>query len=368
MTDTTQLIVEKIEIRLANVPMRRPIVSAVGQYDFWPFLLLDIYTDQGVVGHSYLEFYVLDSAKYIIPAVRKLADTLIGKPVAPTQTFDAAIAQSHLHGRQGVSLIAASAIDMALWDAHAKGAGVPLAVMLGGTVGPVRAYNTNGLWLIPLDRLAEQAAELVAEGNFNAIKIRLGRERLEDDLRAIAEVRRAVAPDVEIMSDFNQGLRPGDALRRLHALDGQGLYWFEEPIVFDDYRQCAQLAARMKTPIQTGENIYGPRDFYNAVQNGAASLYMPDLMRIGGVTGFMRAGAIAGAANVPISSHLYPEFSAHILRVCETADWVEWRDWGNPLLQEPFDVENGQVIVPDRPGAGIEWNEDAVARFGVALD
>jgi mandelate racemase len=158
----------------------------------------------------------------------------------------------------------------------------------------------------------------------------LGRARLEDDLTALAEVRNAIGPNVEIMSDFNQALSFGDALRRLHALDDQGLYWFEEPIVFDNYDQCAQLARELKTPMQIGENIYGPRDFYNAVKIGAADLYMPDLMRIGGVTGFLRCAAIAGAANLPISNHLYPEFSGHLLRVCETSDWLEWRDWGNP--------------------------------------
>jgi mandelate racemase len=100
-----------------------------------------------------------------------------------------------------------------------------------------------------------------------------------------------------------------------------------------------------------------------AVVAQAADLYMPDLMRIGGVTGWMRAAAIAGAAGHPMSNHLYPEVSAHLLRVTESCDWLEWRDWGNPIIAQPFEVKDGFVHVPNRPGNGIEWNEDAIRKF-----
>jgi mandelate racemase len=359
------LVVDGVKIRVTSVPLRRPIVSNVGMYKEWPFILVDLMTRQGLVGRSYLEPYVLGSAKFIVPAIEALADKLVGKPVAPVQNFEQAINLFHLHGRQGVSLIATAAIDMAMWDALAKLAGVPLAVLLGGTIEPVRAYNTNGLWLIPLEKVAAEARELVEEGKFTAIKIRLGRPTLKDDLTALSEVRSAVGDKVRLMSDFNQGMTFGEALHRLHALDNQGLYWFEEPIVFDNYDGSAQLARELKTPLQIGENIYGPRDFYLAVKSQASDFYMPDLMRIGGVTGFLRCAAIAGAAGLPLSNHLYPEFSAHLLNVCETADWLEWRDWGNPLLKDPYEVRDGFVVIPDRPGAGIDWDEKAVHRYSV---
>jgi len=264
---------------------------------------------------------------------------------------------------RGVSVIAAAGLDMAIWDALAQAAGLPLCELLGGTVGKVRTYNTNGLWLLPLDRLAREAQELVAEGNFSAIKIRLGREKLDDDLKALALVRGAIGDEVKLMCDFNQGQTLQEAIWRLHALDDHGLVWFEEPVVFDNFAQSAQLARELKTPVSIGENIYGPRSFYDAVRADAADLYMPDLMRIGGVTGWMRAAAIAGAAGHPLSSHLYPEVSAHLLRVSESADWLEYRDWGNPIIAEPFEVVDGHAIVPNRPGNGIEWNEAAVAKY-----
>ncbi len=360
------LTLRRIDARVLSVPLRRPIVGKVGEYHHWPFILIDVVTEEGIVGHAYLEPYRASATKSILALIEDMAPHGKGKPLAPLDRFETAMKALHFNGRQGTPLIAMAGIDMAMWDALAKSVDLPLVKLLGGTVGPVRAYNTNGLWLIDMDRIADEASSLVEEGDFTAVKIRLGREHVRDDVKAIAEVRRALGDDITLMSDFNQGQTLTSAKRLLHALDDQGLAWFEEPIVFDDYPGCASLRAGLRTPISIGENIFGPRDFLRAVQAGAADCYMPDLMRIGGVTGWLRAAAIAGAANLPLSSHLYPEFSAHLLRVSESADWLEWRDWGNPFLQEPFEVRGGAIHIPDRPGAGIAWNTDAVARFTVS--
>lgn len=359
------LTLERVQVRAVSVPLRRPIVAKVGQYLKWPFILIDVHTREGIVGRAHLEPYLHSAVPYVMAAIQDIADRLKDKVLAPFDWYRDAIGALHLVGREGVSLIAVSGLDMAIWDARAKAAGVPLAVLLGGTTGKVRAYNTNGLWLIPQERLADEAAELVAEGGFKAIKMRLGRPTLKEDLAAIAAVRRAVGDDIQLMCDFNQGLPFGEALLRLHALDDQGLYWFEEPIVYDNLEGCAQLTRELKTPLQIGENIYGPREFHKAVMARAADLYMPDLMRIGGVTGWMRTAAIAGAAGLPLSSHLYPLVSAHLLRVSESADWLEWSDWAAPILAEPFTVKDGYATVPDKPGNGLEWNEDAVKRFAL---
>ena len=144
------------------------------------------------------------------------------------------------------------------------------------------------------------------------------------------------------------------------------MYWFEEPIVYDDLRGLAQLARELKTPIQIGENFYGPRAVREALAANATDLVMPDLMRIGGVSGWMDAAAIAAAAGIPISTHLYPEVSAHLLCVTATAHWLEWQDWANPVLRQPFALENGHLVIPDVPGNGIEWDRAAVARYTAA--
>jgi mandelate racemase len=358
-----ELTVERVRARAVVVPLKRPIVSKVGLFRDWPIILIDLYTHQGVVGRSYLEPYLKQSMRYIVAALDDLGAAAAGKPVAPFDLYRQGIGSLHLVGREGISLIAVSGLDMAAWDALAQAAGQPLSVFLGGTTGPVPAYNSNGLWLTAPDGLAAEASALVAEGGFTALKMRLGRERLADDRAAIAAVREGAGADVKLMCDFNQGLTMGDALLRCHALDGESLYWFEEPTTYDNIPGHAQLARELKTPVQLGENFYGPRLMYQAVQAGACDYLMPDLMRIGGVSGWLRAAAIAGAAGIPMSTHLYPEVAAHLMRVTETAHWLEWQDWADPILREPFELREGQLLVPDRPGQGIEWDEAAVARF-----
>jgi mandelate racemase len=266
-------------------------------------------------------------------------------------------------GYGGMSMIAVSGLDMAAWDALAKAVGVPLCVLLGGSVGAVPAYNSNGLWLSDPAALGEEARQLREEGGFRALKVRLGRAQPRDDLAAIDAIRRAVGEDVRLMADFNQGLNRAEALERCHMLDGAGLAWIEEPLVYEDLEGHAQLASELATPIQIGENFYGPRDLQAALVRRACDLVMPDFMRIGGVTGWLRAAAIAGTAGVPMSTHLYPEVAAHVMRVTETAHWLEWQDWVDPLLQSPFRIADGALHVPDVPGVGLEWNEEAVRRY-----
>ncbi|MEM7224770.1 MAG: enolase C-terminal domain-like protein [Pseudomonadota bacterium] len=354
---------DRLEIRAVAVPLGRPVVSKVGRFDQWPLVLIDLHTKEGVVGQASLAPYLKSSVRAIAATLEQLAELRRGETLAPVEDFHRNTGALHLVGRAGITLIAASGLDMAAWDALAKAAGLPLARLLGGTLAPVPAYNSNGLWLTPLESLAEEASALVEEGGFSALKLRLGRPRLADDLAAISAVRGAVGEDVKLMVDFNQGLSFGDALHRCQALDDEGLYWFEEPIRYDNLAGAAELARRLKTPLQLGENFYGPRDLATALQADACRYVMPDLMRIGGVTGWQRAAALAGAAGIEMSSHLYPEVSAHLLRVTETAHWLEWQDWANPVLAEPFRLENGHLVIPETPGCGFAWDEAAVGRY-----
>ena len=358
-----KLTLRSVDVRSVLIPLKRPVVSKVGRFDQWPMILIDLLTDEGIVGRSYLEPYLKQSVRYIIPAIEDLAAARRGQPVRPLDDFQTGRKALNLVGYEGVTMIAVAGLDMAAWDALAKAAGMPLAVLLGGSVGPVAAYNSNGLWLTDVATLGKEAADLVAEGQFKALKLRLGRDRLEDDLAAIETVRDSVGDHVKLMVDFNQGLTLGDALRRCHALDDQGLYWFEEPTTYDNLAGCAQLTRELETPVQLGENFYGPRELHKALAMGAGDYVMPDLMRIGGVSGWLRAVAVAGAAGIEVSTHLYPEVAAHLMRVTETAHWLEWQDWANPVLAEPFSVTDSRIVIPNRPGCGIDWDENAVKRF-----
>ncbi|MFO1162579.1 MAG: enolase C-terminal domain-like protein [Reyranellaceae bacterium] len=359
------LTLKSVDVRPVLVPLRRPVVSKVGLFDAWPMVLIDLVTEEGIVGRSYLEPYLKEAVSPIVSLIGSLVAKRVGRPVRPFDDFQQGRRSLNLVGCEGLAMIAVAGLDMAAWDALAKSAGLPLAEFLGGSLAPVPAYNSNGLWLVDPAQLADEAAALVAEGGFGALKLRLGRERLTDDLAAIEAVRAAAGAEIKLMVDFNQGLGLADALLRCHALDQQGLYWLEEPIAYDDLAGHARLARDLATPVQLGENFYGPRALAQAVAAGASDLVMPDLMRIGGISGWLRAAAIAGAAGLPVSTHLYPEFSAHLMRVTETAHWLEWQDWANPVVAEPFELADGLLTIPRRPGAGVDWDEAAVKRYAM---
>jgi mandelate racemase len=352
-----------IEARPVLLELQRPIVARIATITHWPLVLIDLHTAEGVTGRSYLEPYLPKSMRYLVPALHDLGELFKGRRVAPGELFDAARKSLHFVGYEGLSMIAVAGLDMAAWDALAKAANLPLCVLLGGTTGPVPAYNSNGLWLKDPAEVAAEAVELRAEGGFKALKLRLGRDRIADDLATVQAVQEAVGPEVDLMVDFNQGLSLAEALRRCHRIDDLGLAWIEEPIVYDNLAGYVRLAAELKTPIQIGENFYGPRDLYKALQMGACDLVMPDFMRIGGVTGWLRSAPIAAAAGIPISTHLYPEVAAHVMRATEGAHWLEWQNWANPILQKPFDIMRGELHVPDVPGVGIDWDEKAVAAY-----
>jgi mandelate racemase len=355
------LTLRSIRARPVVLQLRRPVVARIATLTEWPLILIDLHTEEGVIGRSYLEPYILKSMRYLIPALHDLGEMLQGRRVAPIEFYEAARKSLHFVGYEGMSMIAVAGVDMAAWDALARAAGVPLCVLLGGSIGSVPAYNSNGLWLRSPAEVASEALELSEEGGSKGLKLRLGRERVADDLATIEAVRQAVGSEISLMVDFNQGLHFGEALERCRAIDDLGLAWIEEPIVYDNLEGYARLTAELRTPIQIGENFYGPRALYTALQMKACDYVMPDFMRIGGVTGWQRAAAIAAAAGIPISTHLYPEVAAHVMRVTETAHWLEWQDWANPILQQPYELKAGELHIPDVQGVGLEWDETAIA-------
>ncbi|WP_461193840.1 enolase C-terminal domain-like protein [Bradyrhizobium sp. UFLA06-06] len=355
------LTLREIKARPVVIKLKRPVVARIATLSEWPLVLVDLVTEEGIVGRSYLEPYIVKSLRYLVPALHDLGELLRGRSVAPVELFAAARKSLHFVGYEGLSMIAASGLDMAAWDALAKAANKPLCVLLGATVGAVRSYNSNGLWLKEPAAVAAEALELRDEGGFAALKLRLGRSDPHKDLATLDAVRKAVGDRMHLMVDYNQGLNLAEAIERCHAIDDYGLDWIEEPVVYDNLDGHTQLAAELKTPIQIGENFYGPREMHKAIAKKACDLVMPDFMRIGGVTGWMRAAAIAGAAGIPISTHLYPEVAAHVMRATETAHWLEWQDWADPILERPYEIKDGLLHIPDTPGVGLEWNEAAVA-------
>ncbi|MFZ5559087.1 MAG: enolase C-terminal domain-like protein [Pseudomonadota bacterium] len=356
------LTIRRLTARAVNVPMRLPLATSGGTVATAPLVLVDLVTAEGVTGCGYIFAYTPIAVRPLADLVRNLEPVLAGEAVAPLAIERKLQARFRLLGPQGLTGMAMAAIDMAAWDALAKAAGLPLARLLGGELRPIPAYNSCGLGIIGAHHAAAEAVELLAPG-FRAIKVRLGYPDLETDLAVVRAVRRAAGGGIVLLSDYNQSLPPAEAIRRGRALDDEGLAWIEEPTRADDYAGHAAIADALETPVQLGENWWGSHDMAKSIAAGASDLLMPDACKIGGVSGWLRAAALADAAARPVSSHLFPEVSAHLLAVTSTAHWLEWVDWASPILQEPAVPKDGHLAAPDRPGIGIAWDEAAVERY-----
>jgi mandelate racemase len=343
--------------------MKRPLQTSIALVNVASLLLLDLETDGGVVGRSYLFAVGKHNLAPLAKLVEAMAEMVKGDAVAPYELERKLRAKYGLLGVHNIVLFAISGIDMAAWDALGQSLGQPLVQLLGGARRPLPAYNSKGLGLLPLKDLPREAVELVEEG-FRAVKLRVGRPTAKEDVEALRAVKSAIGPGVTLMVDFNQGLTIAQALERGRMIDEEGgVLWIEEPIRADDFSGCRTIRDQIRTPIQIGENFMGPEQMAQALAAGACDYVMPDAERIGGVSGWMRAGALAQAAGLEMSSHLFPEVSAHLLAVTPTAHWLEYVDWADAILESPLTLRDGAVLIPETPGVGIKWNEEAVRRY-----
>ena len=354
-----------IRCRPVAAPMKRALATSAATLTASALLLIDLETDAGIVGRSYLFGMGKQNLPPMAKLVEAMAEMVKGDDVAPFDLERKLRARYALLGVHNVVLVAMGGIDMAAWDALAQSLGKPLVRVLGAAPRPILAYNSKGLGLMPLPALAREAEELLAEG-FRAIKLRMGRPAARDDLEALRTVKKAIGPDITLMVDFNQALSVAEALKRGRLIDEEGgVDWIEEPIRADDFAGAARLARELATPIQLGENFMGPEQMAQALAAGACDYVMPDAQRIGGVTGWMRAAALAQGAGTEMSSHLFPEVSCHLLAATPTCHWLEYVDWANPVLAQPSGLKDGHVIIASQPGCGIAWDEKAVARYAL---
>ncbi|HEX2726627.1 MAG TPA: enolase C-terminal domain-like protein [Beijerinckiaceae bacterium] len=361
----TRLTIRGVRTTAVEVPMTFALGTSAAIIRAAPLLLIELDTDEGVTGRTYLFCYRRSGARAIADLLHDAVELVKGERAAPVDVGALLSRRFALIGVTGVARMALSGLDAALWDAAAMAAGVPLARLLGAEPKPIPVYNSNGLGLMAPEAAADEAQKL-CEGGFGAVKLRLGYATLDDDLAAARAVRRALPDGVALMADYNQALSRAEALRRGRALDDEGLYWVEEPIRHDDYAGHAALTDELTLPIQIGENFNGPDAMAQALAVQACDLVMPDLARIGGVTGWMQAAGVAAAHGIPMSSHLFPEVSCHLLAASPTRHWLEYVDWANAIIEEPLRIENGQAAVADRPGSGLTWNDKAVQRYALA--
>jgi mandelate racemase len=352
--------IREFRVRTVRVPLAEPHQTASGVVAESPLVLLDVITDTGISGHSMVFTYTPAALKPTAEMIRNIEALVKGEALAPVEIEQKLAKRFRLLGTQGLVGIALAAIDMALWDALARVHSMPLVRLLGGAKKPLCAYGAVGY--DGVDGCAK-VAERWAKRGFTGIKAKIGYPTVQEDVAVVRAMRKAVGPDMVIMVDYNQCLTPTEAIERLRVLDDEGLTWVEEPTLAHDYAGHAMIAREARTPIQCGENWWGTLDMQHAIEAQASDFVMPDVMKIGGVTGWLRAAALAHAKGLQVSSHLWPEISARLLCCTPTAHWLEYADWWNPILAEPLRIENGMAIVDDTIGTGVDWNEDAVRRF-----
>jgi mandelate racemase len=360
MPRDTSPTIQEFRVRAVRVPMAEPHQTASGVITESPLVLTDVITDTGISGHSMVFTYTPAALKPTAELIQNCEALVKDEALAPAEIEQKLAKRFRLLGTQGLVGMALAAIDMALWDALARVQSLPLVRLLGGVEKPVRPYGAVGY-----DGVAAcaKAAEHWATQGFTGIKAKIGYPTVHEDVAVVRAMRKAAGADMIIMVDYNQCLTPTEAVQRLRVLDDEDLAWVEEPTLAHDYAGHALVAREARTPIQCGENWWGTLDMQHAIEARASDFVMPDVMKIGGVTGWLRAATLAHAQGLRVSNHLWPEISARLLCCTPTAHWLEYADWWNPILAEPLRVEKGMAIVDDAIGTGVEWNEKAVRRF-----
>ncbi len=349
-----------------EVPLEKPIRTAIHDIRSVACVLVFLDTDEGLTGESYMFGFdgrILDVLEAMVKALEHHA---LGRDPHDVEAIWNAIWRGiNFYGHKGITVFALSAIDVACWDLIGKAAGQPLHRLFGACRDAVPAYHSGGLWLsLGLDELVAEAKAFLGQG-FRAMKMRLGKPRIAEDLERVAAVRAAIGPEVALMADANQGLTVDHAIRLGRGLEAYDLAWFEEPVPAYDLAGHAAVAAALDTPIASGETEYTRHGMRAMLEAKAADVLMPDLQRIGGFTDFRKAAHLAEAFEVPVSPHIFPEQSLCLAGSLANLTYLEYMPWFAPLYREAMELVEGAVRIPERPGIGFTFDPDAIERYRV---
>ncbi|VAW20304.1 Mandelate racemase [hydrothermal vent metagenome] len=347
-------------VRQILAPLDKPHKTASGTIEVAPLALLDVQTNAGISGSSYVFTYTPMALKPVALLIGEMEQLLLEKPLEPTELSSFLAAKFRLLGNQGLVAIAISAIDMALWDALAKFANLPLANLLGAAAKPIRIYDSLGQ--MSANETAEQV-EISLKNGFDAFKIKAGHSDPKTDVEVVRAIKNIAGPDTWIAVDFNQAFSASEAILRMRLLDEENLAWIEEPVRSEDFEGHSFVRSSISTPVQTGENWWGIPDMNKSIAADASDFVMPDAMKIGGVSGWIKAAALAEANGLPLSSHLFGEISAHLLAASPTAHMLEWMDIAGSINTTPPIISNGKITAADIAGSGLNWDEKALKQY-----
>jgi len=356
--------IKSFNITCVLSPLAIPHKTASGTIQAAPLVLLDIETDTGITGSTYVFVYTPMGLKPVAGLLADLGSLLAGHDVAPRTVATLIQGKFRLAGNQGFAGMAAAAIDMALWDCLARAADLPLCRLLGASPMATPAYDSMGQ--MSPDETARQV-EVSMKAGFRAFKIKAGHPDPAQDEKVLeAMINAAGSEDIWLAADFNQAFSPVVSIERARRLERFELAWLEEPARAEDNAGHAQVRAGTSIPIQTGENWWGIADMQRSLDAGGSDHAMPDVMKIGGVTGWLDSASLAHGQAMPVSSHLFTEISTHLMSATPTAHRLEILDVAGAILADPVKISGDGTISPtDLPGSAIEWDKAAIEKYAV---
>ena len=358
--------ITKFKTTLVDVPLVKSIATAIHQINSTGCVLLELETDQGLVGESYV--FTLNGVR-----LKALHEMLLGfshqvegkDPHFIAQIWQNMWNEMNSIGHKGFTIAALTAVDIACWDLIGKAAEQPLHRIFGACREQVKTYASGGMWLSQsIDECIDEAAGFI-EAGFRSMKIRLGKPSIAQDVERVRAVHEAIGPDIELLADANQSLTPKQAIRLGRELEEFNLGWFEEPVVYHNLSGCAEVRASLDTPIAAGETEYTRYGMREILESGAVDVLMSDLQRMGGLSELRRVAALAASYDMPISTHIFTEHSLCVAGSEANCISVEHMPWFEPLFNESMEISDGMLRIPQRPGTGFSFDQAAIKRFSL---
>ena len=346
------IVLGDISVSTATPELPSPLLTASGKLTNAALVLVKITSKCGVEGNSYLFSPNAKLLPALASAVSVAFEEVKGKSCSPETNTDYLLDKFKLFGGTGILTMAFAAIDMASWDLLGRALGKPLYRLLGGTKTSIPSYESSGLSIGSFGQVLDQAETFLSNGN-SRMKVRLGYETIAEEVMLLSRLKDDLGDNIELMVDYNQGLTFDQAVERCKELDDLGLTWIEEPILADMLEKAAELTVATRTPIQLGENLWSLTEVERALNSGSSDYLMPDVAKIGGATQWLRAAKMAERHGLKVSSHLYPEISAHLMASISNAHYLEYADWTKLQFSGHQSPQNNHVIITDKTGVGL---------------
>ena len=359
-----------VTTRILRTPADNPLVVGLPPTtETREFVTLELGTDQGLVGIG-LTFFGGALTPALRSAVQTLGELIVGDDPTQVEAIVAKCRRAASHaGPGGIFSLALAPVDMACWDLKAKAVGQSVCALLGGLRERVPTYASGALMRPhPIDYLAKAGPRLKDMG-FRQMKMQCGSEpTLGISVERVRVMREAIGPDVDLMCDINQLWSVHHAIDVGRRLEDEGLhlYWLEDPTAHDDYPGLGRIADALSTPIAAGEYVYGIVPFRHLLEHRSIDIVMIDMLRAGGITQWMKIAGMAEAFNLPVVSHLIPEIHVHLIAAIPNGLTVEYMPWSLQLFEETPKIENGQIVVPPKPGLGLAFDQAAIKKFQVS--